>query len=148
MKHTKIVSFIVMIAILGSVAGAALALNNQKPANPEASAPPQQMPKLDLQAFIRTQAMTYLVANHIETVQFTANLNWTGGAVETFAPTATYVYNSQGWTLMIQEPLQNGQAYKIDAEYTSTGMGIPYHIQWVGTYQNDAVTETSYCLSQ
>lgn len=150
MKHAKIVSIVMMIAVFGSVAGVAWAITNIEalPATPPNQPPNSQMPKLDLPAEIRARTLAYVAEKHPEAAQFMGNLTWTGGAVQTLAPPATYVYNSEGWSVMIQEPPQTGSSYKVNAEYTQTGIGIPYHLVWEGTYQDTDITETNYNLAQ
>jgi hypothetical protein len=147
MKHMKIVSVIAMIAVIGGIVGAAWALNNNSESTAE-TPPTQTMPKLNIDQDIRDDAMAYIKANHPETAQFMNNLNWTGGAVETFAPPATYIYNSPGWTVMIQESTKNSPGFSINAEYTAQGIGIPYHMTWTGNLQEGTISETSFNLAQ
>ncbi len=145
MKHPKTVSLIVALIVFGSVAGAAWALGNfAAPGVPQS----KPMPKLDLSEQIRNDAVAYFAANHPETVQFMDNITWTGGAVETFAPPETYIYNSQGWTMMIQYPLKEGQSYNLNVEYVASGVGVPYRITWTGTWIGGNITETSFVFAQ
>jgi len=144
MKYPKIVSLLLILAVFGSVAGAVWALNSLE-AEAVSNKP---MPKLMIQEYIRSDAVAFIAASHPETAQFMGNFTWIGGAVQTLMPPETYIYSSRGWTLMIQYPLKASQAYSITAEYTSSGIGIPYKISWAGTWENGNVTETAYSFSQ
>jgi hypothetical protein len=145
MKNLKIISLVAMLAVFGSVAGAAWALNNLGGQGAQSA---DLDTKLNLQEQIRVDTMAYIAEMHPETAAFMDDLTWTGGAVETFAPPATFIYNSQGWTVMIQEPLQEGQTYTVNAGYASLGVGIPYNLEWAGCWLNGSVTETNFSLVQ
>ncbi len=146
MKHAKLVSIIVTMTILSSIVGAAWALTNHQA---DLDTPPaQKVQKLELQEIIRNDAVEYIEINHPETEPLMSNFTWTGGVVETFAPPATYIYNSNGWTVMIQEPLKDSQTYSITAEFVAPGIGIPYHLTFAGTWLDGTVTESSFSFAQ
>ncbi len=145
MKHPRIVSSIIALTVFGLVAGMAWALGNFETSDIQQDQP---MPKLELQEQIRNDAVGYIVSNHPETMQFSDNFTWTGGIVETFAPPETYIYNSHGWTVMIQYPLLDGQSYKVSIEYASLDIGVLYRMTWEGTWNIGNITETSFTFSQ
>ena len=89
---------------------------------------------------IRDQAMVYIEANHTETVQVMQNLNWSGGRQETgLLGSEKYVYCSGNWSVSIQYPVVPNPTYTITANYSSQTVTV----DWSGTYQNGALTETS-----
>ncbi len=149
MKHAKTISILVVLAVVSGVVGASWALANFGATDaPSDESTPETMPKFEIQEKVRSDAMAYIAANHPETSQFMTNLTWTGGAVETFAPPETYVYNAQGWNVMVEFPLEGSQTYKVTVGYTSQGMGIPYSVSWSGSWVDGNITETQYCFVQ
>ena len=152
MVHEKIraaLLFITIIAIVGSISWA-IANTTQTHANMEE---PKTMPKFDPQQYIRDAAVAYIKANHANAAQFLNDISWTGGRQETnLLGAETYVWQSQGWNVTINYPVVAQPTYKITASYsapqTSGIVGIPYRIVWEGTWQNDALTETSYTFAQ
>ncbi len=149
MKYAKTISIIVAFAVVSGVIGAAWALNILAATDaPTDQIQPETMPKFEIQERIRTDVMTFIAANHAETGQFMTNLTWTGGAVETFAPPETYVYNAQGWNVMVEFPLEGSQTYKATVGFATQGMGIPYSVSWTGNWVDCKVTETQYSFAQ
>ncbi|MCW4006749.1 MAG: hypothetical protein NWF04_09205 [Candidatus Bathyarchaeota archaeon] len=140
MKHAKLVSLALMLAIFGSVGAVSWAIMNshaQTPLSPQEQA--------------RDAAMDYIKTNHPETMQFITELAWTGGRQDSgLLGAETYIYQSEGWTLTIKYPVVANPIYEITVDYstTSTQIGIPYHITWTGTYQNGCATEASYIFAQ
>ena len=99
---------------------------------------------------IRNSVMVYLENNHNEVAQFLGNLNWTGGRA---TPTGlvgaeTYTYLSGGWNVTITYPVIPNPTYRVTADYSAQGISIPYRVIWEGTWQNGAITETSYTFAQ
>ena len=149
MKHRKIVSLIVMLAVFGSVAGTCWALASVQ--QPEDQPTPSQMPRLTIHEQIRDAAIAYIVANHPETAQFTSDLVWTGGKQETgLLGAEKYIYQRGGWNVTISYPVIPNPLYSISAEYAANyppgQAGIVYRMQWEGTCLNGEVAETSYLM--
>ena len=99
---------------------------------------------------IRDSIMTYIETNHPETMQFMNSLVWTGGRVTpaNLVGAETYIYYSQGWNVTINYPVVPNPIYNVIADYSATGVGIPYRVIWQGALQNDSINETSYVLAQ
>lgn len=104
---------------------------------------------------IRDSIMNYIGINHDQTVQFMQDLNWTGGRVET-GLTGAEKYNyttlisapgAAGWTLTLDYPVVPNPVYTVTANYTQTGVQTPFNVDWEGTWQSGAITETSYVFS-
>lgn len=99
---------------------------------------------------VRDQIMQYIKTNHTETAQFMNSLTWTGGR-ETpsgIVGSETYVYLSSGWNVTMTYPVVPIPIYKITADYSAPDIGIPYRIVWEGTWQAEAINETSYVFAQ
>ena len=93
---------------------------------------------------IRDQTMVYIEANHTETVQLMHNLNWSGGRQETgLLGAETYLYTSGNWVLTIQYPVIPNPTYTITANYSSQTVTV----DWSGTFQNGALSETSQIIN-
>ena len=138
-KLSAVLTFVVVVVIVGGVSWALISSN----APPELSVPEQ----------VRGDAMAYIRANHPETAQFMTNLTWTGGRTtpEKILGAETYTYVSQGWNVTISYPVIANPAYTITADYAvpaESGVSIPYRVMWQGTWENCAITETSYMFAQ
>ena len=100
---------------------------------------------------IRDTTMQYIADNHPETVQFMDNFEWTGGIVQTeLLGAGQYIYESQGWTVKISYPIVANPTYQIEVNYSvpSGIISIPYSVNWAGTWENSALTETDYVFAQ
>jgi hypothetical protein len=102
---------------------------------------------------IRDAVMVYLENNHNnhnEVAQFLGNLTWIGGRA---TPTGlvgaeTYTYLSGGWNVTITYPVIPNPTYRVTADYSAQGIGIPYRVIWEGTWQNGKITESSFTFAQ
>jgi hypothetical protein len=73
----------------------------------------------------------------------TTDLTWTGGIQETgLVGSETYIYIAGSWNLTITNPVVADPIYTISAVYTDTVNLVT--IEWQGTYENEAITETSF----
>jgi cell division protein FtsB len=99
---------------------------------------------------IRDLALNYIRLNHPETEKFMQTFNWTGERTTTQGTVGaeTYLYQSSGWKITISYPVIPNPTYTIDADYSATGISIPYRVIWEGTCQNQTVKETSYTFAQ
>ena len=89
----------------------------------------------------RNAAINYIQTKHTETASLMTNLNWKGGIQDNYLLGAeTYSYTAQGWTVNVQYPVVPNPIYTIEASCTSGGVVVDWH----GTYQSGAITETSY----
>jgi hypothetical protein len=90
---------------------------------------------------IRDQAMTYIAANHTQTLPLMQTIHWSGGKQDTggMLGSETYQYISGGWTIVLQYAVVLNPLYAITANYTANGETL----NWEGTYQNGVITETS-----
>jgi hypothetical protein len=104
---------------------------------------------------IRDSVMNYIKLNHNQTAQFMQDLSWTGGEVETgLLGAEQFVYTTMisapgaaGWTVTLDYPVVLNPLYTVTANYTQTGVQTPYNVNWTGTWQSGAITETSYTFS-
>ena len=99
---------------------------------------------------VRDSVMIFIKSNHPETAQFMTDLVWTGGreTPPNVVGGETYMYYSRGWNVTINYPVVPNAIYKIIADYSATGISIPYRIIWEGTWQNEVINETSYVFAQ
>ncbi len=154
MKHAKIISLALLLAVVGSVAAVSLALANpNQPQETDTDQPqtPDTMPKFDLPEHIRDGVIAYIGSNHSETTQFMNIQSWTGGRQETgLLGSETYIYQAQGWAVTIQYPVIPDPTYSVTVEYSvaSGSIGIPYHVSWQGTWNDGCITEASYTFAQ
>ena len=89
---------------------------------------------------IRDGAMLYIAANHTQTLPFMTDLSWSGGKQDTgLLGSETYVYTNGSWSIVIDYPVVPNPTYTITIDYSSAGATI----NWIGTYQNQTLTETS-----
>ncbi len=90
---------------------------------------------------IRDATMNFIEANHRETAQLMTQLAWAGGKQDTdILGLTTYLFNSTGWTVKIQNPVILNPTYDITADYSIGNVSVA----WEGIYQDGVVTETSY----
>jgi hypothetical protein len=94
--------------------------------------------------------MGFIRFNHPETTQFMKDLVWSGGRVtpQNLIGAETYIYYSQGWNFTLNYPVVPNAIYKIIADYSASGISIPYRIIWKGIWQNEVINETSYIFAQ
>lgn len=138
LPHKKLVSIIALVSVFACVGGIGWVV-----ANSHREIPTQEQ--------VRDAAMNYVKINHPETVQFMTNLAWTGGRVEPkLLGAETYTYDSGGWRVTIKYPVIAYPAYSITVNYTTQAgsPSIPYAINWQGTWDNGAITETDYTFAQ
>jgi hypothetical protein len=111
-----------------------------------------QAPPMTEREQIRDAVMAYIQTNHPLTTQYTQDLTWTGGRVETGRVGAeTYVYSTPrgplggaGWVVTINYPVVPNPVYSISANYSQSGILNPKSVVWVGTWQSGNIVETSY----
>ncbi len=104
---------------------------------------------------IRDSTMNYIKINHNQAAQFMQDLNWIGGKVQTgLVGAEKYNYTTlisapgaAGWTVTLDYPVVLNPVYTVTANYTQTGVQTPYNVDWAGTWQSGAITETSYAFS-
>jgi hypothetical protein len=139
-KLSAVLTFIVVVAIVGGVSWALISFN----------APPE----FPIQEQVRDDTMAFIKTNHPETAQFMNNLAWTGGRTtpQGILGAETYTYLSQGWNVTITYPVVSNPIYTIIADYSATSANssasIPYRVMWQGTWENGNVTETNYAFAQ
>lgn len=156
-----IIVAIAIIVIIGSFYGYTI-LNPPTPTpSPSPSTSPSPSPTASptpsevtdsMQRQVRDETMTYIENNHPETAQFMQSLSWSGGRVETglvgaekhVYTTLTGAPGSAGWTVTLSYPVVPNPLYTLSVNYTQTGVQHPVDISWNGTWQNEAITETSY----
>jgi hypothetical protein len=141
-KFIIAIAIIAIVVIVGSVG--LICLNNNSPGtNPQPT--PTPTPELTVQEQARNAAVTYMQSNHTETAPLLANLTWTGGRQDTagLIGAETYIYNSTNWSVSIKYPVIPNPTYTVNATYSSGTTTV----NWQGTYQDGAVTETSYEFS-
>ncbi|MGD6807350.1 MAG: hypothetical protein ACQCN4_10385 [Candidatus Bathyarchaeia archaeon] len=133
---------VVVIVIIIVVAGVYLGYNAL--VNPPSPSPtPTPTPEVATQETVRDAAMQYIAANHTDIASLTENLTWTGGRQETgLVGSETYIYTAGNWNVTLTNPVVLDPTYTISAVYTDTANQVT--IEWAGTYQNDAITETSF----
>jgi archaellin len=139
-KSILVVAAVVIVIII--VAGVYLGysgLLNQPSTNPT----PTPTPEVPTQETVRDAAMAQIAANHTDIASLTENLTWTGGRQETgLVGSETYIYLAGNWNVTITNPVVLDPIYTITAVYTDTANAVT--IEWTGTYQNNAITETSF----
>jgi hypothetical protein len=91
---------------------------------------------------IRDQAMTYIAANHTQTMSLMPTAHWSGGKQDIgLLGSETYQYTADNWAMMLQYPVVQNPKYTITANYTAGG-----GFSWTGTCINGIVTQTSSTL--
>lgn len=98
---------------------------------------------------VRDLAMNYIKTYHQQTAQYMQTLSWSGGRTtpEGLVGAEIYVYQSTGWTVIIQYPVVPNPVYTITAEYASLTSQVYSEnmlILWEGKLQNGVITETNY----
>jgi hypothetical protein len=110
---------------------------------PDTNPTPTPEPEADIQETVRDATMTYIAANHEDMASMTVDLTWAGGLQETgLVGSTTYIYTAGNWNVTITNPVVMDPVYTISAVYTDTANDVT--IEWMGTYENQAITETSF----
>jgi hypothetical protein len=88
--------------------------------------------------------MSYIAANHTQTMPMMSSLHWSGGRQDTgLLGAETYQYTCGDWVCTVQYPVVPNTIYTITAEYTLLEGHAPI-LMWEGTLQNGTITPTSY----
>lgn len=129
-----VVAVLVIVIVGGYLGYSYLSTNqNQNPNTPTTVSVDQ----------IRDQAMTYVAANHTQTVTLMPTAHWAGGRVDTgLLGSETYQYTNGNWAVNITYPVVPSPTYAITCNYTLGG-----GLTWTGTYQNGLLTENSCSVS-
>jgi hypothetical protein len=148
MAHEKVKSvllFTTIFLIVGAVSWAVVSAQ-------QASDPTDQIiPQFDLQGHIRDTVMAHIASTHSEVSPLFSDTGWTGGRVETTLLGAeTYTYQSEGWNVTINYPVVQDPVYSVTVHYSvpEGTMGIPYSVDWEGTWQDSNITETNFVFAQ
>jgi hypothetical protein len=89
---------------------------------------------------IRDQAMTYIAANHTQTLPLMQAFHWSGGRQDTdLLGSETYQYTGGNWTIKLQYPVVLNPVYTITVNFSADDCIF----DWTGTYQNRVITQTS-----
>jgi hypothetical protein len=89
----------------------------------------------------RDSTISFIKTNHPETASLIGNFKWEGGIRNNYQEgVESYIYSSQGWTVIIQFPPVQKPVYTIQAVCTSGAIVVNWH----GSYQDGIITETSY----
>jgi hypothetical protein len=133
------IALIVIVAVGGGYAGWTYLGASKPSATPTPSVTPT--PPLAIAAQARDAAMNYMASNHAETAQLMSGFSWTGGRQPTeLVGSETYVYMSVGWTVKVEYPVVPNPTFTVSANFSQSDEKVT----WRGTYQNSAITETSY----
>jgi uncharacterized protein (UPF0333 family) len=133
-----IVAVVVIVIIAAAYIGCSGVLNQ-----PAATPTPTPTPEVVAQETVRDSAIMYIATNHADIASLTANLTWAGGLQETgLVGSVTYIYTAGNWNVTITNPVVLDPVYTVSAVYTDTANQVT--IEWVGTYENEAIAETSY----
>ena len=134
MRKTFLIAVAAVLIIViagGYFAWSYLSTPAQNPNTPEAAPSVEQ---------IRDQAMTYIAANHTQTMPLMQSFHWSGGKQDTGGlGSETYQYTGGSWIIKLQYPVVPNPDYTITANY-SDGTCI---FDWTGTYHNGVMTQTS-----
>lgn len=124
---------IVLIAVItGGILGYSYLQGQNQPAP---SNPAQTTNEIEN---IRDQAMTYLAANHTQTMPLMPTGHWSGGRVDTgLLGAENYLFTTSEWDVSINYPVVLNPVYSITCNYTSA------NLTWIGTYQNGVLSEVS-----
>jgi hypothetical protein len=146
LAHEKTRALIVFIAIFAIVGGVSWALVS-------AQQPPQDQNTIEppVQEYVRNVVIAHLESSHPETAPLLSDLDWSGGRVETgLLGSETYLYESHGLQVTIQNAVVPNPLYSITVNYTlpQGEMGIPYSLTWEGTLQDGNIIETAYSFAQ
>ena len=133
-----IVAVVVIVIVVGAYVGCSGILNQ-----PEATPTPTPTPEPVVQETVRDSAIMYIATNHEDIASLTIDLTWTGGRQDTgLVGSETYTYLAGNWNVTITNPVVLDPIYTVSAVYTDTANQVT--IEWQGTYENQAITETSY----
>lgn len=133
-----IVAVVAIVIIAAAYVGCSGILNQ-----PATSPTPTPAPEVVTQETIRDTAIMYIATNHTDIASLTANLTWAGGLQETgLVGSVTYIYTAGDWNVTITNPVVPDPVYTVSAVYTDTANQVT--IEWIGTYENEAIAETSY----
>ena len=133
-----ILAVVVIVIIAAAYIGYSGMLNQ-----PAATPTPSPTPGVVTQEIVRDSAIMYIATNHVDIASLTSNLTWTGGLQQTgVVGSVTYIYLAGNWNVTITNPVVLDPVYTISAVYTDTANAVT--IEWLGTYVNEAITETSY----
>lgn len=100
-----------------------------------------QPASLSAQEKIRDEIMFYIKVNHPETAQFMTNLYWTAVREETgLVGAGSYIYTSGSWAVTMQYPVVLNPLYNVNVSFWEGDVII----EWQGTYQEGAISETSF----
>lgn len=133
-----IVAVVVIVIIAAAYIGYSGMLNQ-----PAATPTPSPTPEVVTQETVRDSAIMTIATNHADLASLTTGLTWTGGLQETgVVGSVTYIYIAGDWNVTITNPVVLDPVYTISAVYTDTANAVT--IEWLGTYENEAITETSF----
>ena len=133
-----ILAVVVIVIIAAAYIGYSGMLNQ-----PAATPTPSPTPGVVTQEIVRDSAIMYIATNHADLASLTTGLTWTGGLQETgVVGSVTYIYIAGNWNVTITNPVVLDPVYTISAVYTDTANAVT--IEWLGTYENEAITETGY----
>ena len=140
MKKPILIAIVAVIIIVIAAAGIVYSgVLNPTDSNPT----PTPEPETPVQETVRDATMTYIAANHEDMASMTVDLTWAGGRQETgLVGSDTYIYTAGNWNVTITNPVVMDPVYTISAVYTDTANAVT--IEWMGTYENEAITETSF----
>lgn len=125
-----------VVVLIVVIAGAVFAYSYLTTPTQENNQP--QTPTLGLEN-IRDQAMTYVAANHTQTLPLMTAFHWTGSQNESgMLGAETYIYTDNDWKVTIEYPVVPNPTYNVDIQYTGDG-----GFSWIGTCIDDVITETS-----
>ncbi len=129
---------VIAVIVVGVYLGYSAMVNQPSP-----TPTPSPTPEVPTQQTARDAAMQHIAANHTDIASLTENLTWTGGRQETgLVGSETYIYTAGNWNVTITNPVVLDPIYTISAVYTDTANQVT--IEWAGTYQNEAITETAF----
>lgn len=135
-----VVAIVVIVVIAGIYIGYN-AMVNQPSTTPTPT--PSPTPSVATQETVRDSAIMYIATNHTDIASLTQNLIWAGGRQETGSVgSETYIYTAGNWNVTITNPVVLNPTYTIKAFYNDTANQVS--IEWQGTYQNNAITETKF----
>jgi len=141
-RKTLLVAAIALIVIV-AVGGGYIGWTYLGASNPSATPTPSvtSTPQPATAAQARDASMNYLASNHAETAQLMSGFSWAGGRQDTgLVGSETYVYTSVGWTVQVKFPVAPNPTFTVSANFSQGDEAV----SWRGTYQNNAITETSY----
>ena len=136
-KAFLIVTVVVLIVVIAGAAFAYSYLTNQSQDNNNQP----QTPVFGLED-IRDQAMTYVAANHTQTLPKMSAFHWTGSREESgMLGAETYIYTGNDWKVTIEYPVVPNPTYNLAIQYSGDGS-----FNWTGTYTDGVIAEISCTL--